>query len=193
MYLSRGNRKLEKASRLFLIWNLPAVESCPGATPTCRRYCYARKAERMYRNVLECRKRNMAASRRPDFVSGIVALIEKAGPRPYFRVHESGDFYSQEYLDAWFAVARAFPETKFLAYTQSFHLDFRGCPPNFVIRFSVWPDTDYTKVPCGPLAFIGDSRHHDPARFDAAVPCRGKCASCLLCWERSGDVRFKIH
>ncbi len=193
MYISTGNRKLEKSSRLFLIWNIPAEASCPGSTPLCRKYCYAKKAERLYRGVRKCREENMAASRRPNFVSEIISLIEKIGPRPYFRIHESGDFYDQRYLNAWADIARQFPDTIFLAYTQSFHLEFLNIPENMVIRYSVWPDTDISLLPDGPLAFVGDSRFLMPDRYDKAVQCSKKCADCLFCWNSRLDVRFAIH
>ena len=35
------------------------------------------------------------------------------------RVHDSGDFFSQEYFDAWLEVARGRPRTRFYAYTKS--------------------------------------------------------------------------
>jgi hypothetical protein len=35
------------------------------------------------------------------------------------RVHVAGDFFSQAYLDAWLAVARARPRTRFYAYTKA--------------------------------------------------------------------------
>ena len=45
MLLQKGNRKLPKTT---LIFNLPAIESCPASTEECRKWCYARKAERQY-------------------------------------------------------------------------------------------------------------------------------------------------
>ena len=36
-----------------------------------------------------------------------------------FRIHEAGDFFSQEYFDAWLEVARRMPSTLFYAYTVS--------------------------------------------------------------------------
>jgi hypothetical protein len=37
----------------------------------------------------------------------------------YLRVHDSGDFWAQDYLDAWLDVARERPETTFYAYTKA--------------------------------------------------------------------------
>ncbi len=190
MYISKGNRKLKEK---FLIWSLPSEVTCPGSTPLCRKRCYAKKAERLYRGVLRCRYRNLIDSLQEDFTEKMVDEIRKR-KRRLFRIHEAGDFYNQEYLEKWFEIARQLPGVKFLAYTASFHLDFTGCPDNLQIIWSIWSDTDVTKVPpAGPRSFIGNSRYLDPARFDRAFLCPGKCANCLYCWYPKGDVRFKIH
>lgn len=196
MYVSEGNRKLEGG--LFLIWNLPSEVTCPGSTPLCRRRCYAKKAERLHRGVLQCRYRNLEESRRKDFAERLVREIRKKlekRPRRLFRIHEAGDFYSQGYLNSWFEVAACFPDVRFLAYTTSFHLDFSRKPPNMQIIWSVWSDTDVGKIPPGPRSFVGNSRHLDPDRFDRAFLCTGKCADCQFCWyaDELGDVRFRIH
>lgn len=195
MYISEGNRKLHDR---FLIWNLPSGVTCPGSTPLCRRWCYAKKAERLHRGVLACRHRNLAASRRSDFPLNLARAIEHKlarKPNRLFRIHEAGDFYSQAYLDTWFTVAALFPAVRFLAYTASFHLDFSRKPPNLQIIWSVWADTNPHRVPSGPRSFVGYSRSLDPERFDRAFLCPGKCADCLYCWfaDDLGDVRFRLH
>lgn len=93
----------------------------------------------------------------------------------------------------WFEIAKRLPHIRFLAYTQSFHLNFDQRPQNFQIIWSVWPDTDMTKVPPGPRSFVGDARFLDPDRFDRAFVCWGKCAGCQYCWYPREDVKFKIH
>ncbi len=193
MYISTGNRKLQKE---FLIWNLPSEVTCPGATELCKRRCYAKKAERIYKGVLTSRYRNLEDSRRPDFADKMAEAVDRLAKklsRRLFRVHEAGDFYDQGYLDKWFEIARRLPHVRFLAYTQSFGLNFVNCPQNFQIIWSVWPDTDISRVPPGPRSFIGDSRFLDPERFDKAFICAGKCAGCRYCWFPRGDVRFRIH
>jgi hypothetical protein len=49
------------------------------------------------------------------------------------RIHDSGDFYSQEYLNKWADVARALPHLTFYAYTKSLHLKLDGLPDNLRI------------------------------------------------------------
>jgi len=127
--LSKGNRKLSKN---VLIWNLPRLKTCPGAG-ACKDWCYEIKIERMYRNVIPYRTRNLAMSLAPQFVTKMVAYLSKR-KEPYIRVHESGDFYDQIYLDKWYAIARQLPNKKFFAFTKSFHLNlWMGKPLNFNI------------------------------------------------------------
>ncbi|KKK42505.1 hypothetical protein LCGC14_1588270, partial [marine sediment metagenome] len=42
------------------------------------------------------------------------------------RLHDTGDFYSQGYLDKWSCIARTLPNTRFYAYTKSLQLDFKA-------------------------------------------------------------------
>ena len=53
--LSEGNLKLKPApgKHNFLIFNLPAVITCPCATESCIECCYAKKAERIFRKKVQ--------------------------------------------------------------------------------------------------------------------------------------------
>jgi len=129
--LNYGNKKLPKTTGIF---NIPSRITCPGRTAFCENKCYALKAERLYPQVLPFRKRNFEASRRPDFPD---LMIKAIGSRPgkinMIRIHESGDFYSQAYLDKWIRIAGAFPDLIFYAYTKSFYLNFTGKPSNLIL------------------------------------------------------------
>jgi hypothetical protein len=62
----------------------------------------------------------------------LVADLDQLRPKRV-RIHDSGDFFSQAYLDAWMRAAREFPRTRFYAYTKSLHLDFSQAPANLSI------------------------------------------------------------
>jgi hypothetical protein len=123
---------------------------------------------------------------RSDFVELIVNEIKKRKDVKYFRIHESGDWYCQEYLNKWFEICRRLPDIKFTAYTKSFHLDYSQKPDNLVIYFSVMPDTKMENIPEGPRAYLecGPENIH---------LCHGKCDECLYCWEVGKDIRLKKH
>jgi len=195
LYISPGNMKVK-----FPIFNLPAQETCPGSTVTCRQDCYAMKAQRQYPGARSSRKANLKLSREAGFVTSINAWFSRRRkPVRYFRIHESGDFYDQGYLDRWIEIAKAQPKTKFLAYTKSFHLDFSKRPQNFVVYWSVMPDTDTSKLPDGPVAYacfdgVDDNPYSVVAHH--VFQCKGqKCHECMHCFKaKTGhDVHFQKH
>lgn len=106
------NHKLKKQ----FIFDLPAGQEvcgrvCPG--------CYAQKAQRIYPAVTPARNRRLEISKSKTFVSSIsTELTQTKKQFKYVRIHSSGDFYSQEYIDKWTAIAKAHPEIKFYAFTK---------------------------------------------------------------------------
>ena len=108
--VSKGNKKLQPNSETaFIIWNLPAVRTCPFRTAHCEKYCYAKKAEVAYPTVLPARQRNFEESLKESFVDDMTETILKiaAGTKKkniVVRIHESGDFYNQTYANKWLAV-----------------------------------------------------------------------------------------
>jgi hypothetical protein len=161
----------------------------------CSKFCYAKQAELQYPYVLPCRKKNLEDSKKKTFEIEMMASIFKR-KRKYFRIHESGDFYSQAYLNKWITICKALPQVKFLTFTKAFKLDFSKVPSNLKIMLSVWPDTVYNdlhKAPLDkfPLAFTGDCGKE----FLYTYKCSGYCNSCLFCWfaKHGESVHFKIH
>ena len=110
-------------------WTLPAlgarlddgrtVLTCPQAG-ACASLCYARNGTYLFPKVKAAHARNL--KRVLDDLEGWkVDMIEEATKRAsggYVRIHDSGDFFSDEYLLAWLDVARAVPGTTFYAYTK---------------------------------------------------------------------------
>jgi hypothetical protein len=166
-----GNKKLQNTETIrYMIWNLPAVKTCPFRTEMCEKSCYARKAERVYPQVLPAREQNYEDSLSVNFVHNMIHTIEKrlnskafSGKKCVFRIHESGDFYSMEYTRKWLDICKHFEGDErivFLAYTKSIsyfvNLGYgRTClprdpktsfPSNIVIRSSIWKDTAPDKI-----------------------------------------------
>lgn len=93
--------------------------------------CFAANQELQYDAVRANRWRNfdlLKAAEKSGGANGMYELIKKSleyafdehGKKDEVRIHESGDFYNQNYLDAWVKVANAFPNVVFYAYTKSF-------------------------------------------------------------------------
>jgi len=201
--LSRGNKKLPKTTAIF---NLPSVETCPGSTESCRKLCYAKQAEAMYPTVLPARNRNLLASKEAYFVYKIAEELTPLVKRQKIdtvRIHESGDFYSQAYVNKWLTIARIFPTIQFYAHTRSYMFDYSKAPKN--IRFIA--SLDHDSLPAqydlaktvGHSAFMGievaDKISHIVTRGNT-VTCPGSCKSCNYCHNTSVhnvSVAFKIH
>ena len=131
-----GNAKL---GRDIAILSLPAGHTCPFAKE-CRSSvnpdtgkisdgrdtkfrCYATTAEAMFPNIRKSRWNNLALLRAAGSPIGMASLIERslAGKKKikFVRFHQSGDFYSQAYFDAWLMVAKYHPEFTFYGYTKA--------------------------------------------------------------------------
>lgn len=212
LYLSNGNKKLKSnANTAFAIWNLPAQKTCPFSTALCRDLCYAKKAERVYPNCLQCRERNLNASKQADFVGDMIVLINRKisakknrNKKIVVRVHESGDFYSREYAEKWLDIARYFEVREkrvvFMAYTKSIvFFDGLTIPANFVIRCSLWDDSpvDYRKRVEGMPIYTALPRDALDKVLQAgtAIECRcDDCGTCGKCWDKSQkNIIVAIH
>ena len=205
-----GNHKLVNNDKTrFMIWNLPAVSTCPYATEHCKKACYACKAERMYPGCRESRERNYFKSRSTDFVRDMIFTIRAeldtkkfAGKKVIFRIHESGDFYNETYLRKWVKIASAFENDDritFIAYTKSiFYLPMVGYnseewPQNFIIRSSLWDDTckkaliltDVLNIPVYTALSASDMDKAEKSGLQFEK-CRCEdCATCGKCWDKN--------
>ena len=215
---TNGNKKLVNSEKIrFIIWNLPAVKTCPFRTPMCEKSCYARKAERVYPQVLPSREKNYADSLESDFVNRMIYTIEKEldskkaqGKLTVFRIHESGDFYNLEYTKKWIEIAKHFENDKriiFLAYTKSIEYIMKcgyntpEFPRNFVVRSSLWKDTTpelvnltvkeqfpiYTALTMPELVQV---KH----KYNAHICKCENCANCRMCWNSTiKNIICEIH
>lgn len=174
LYLSKGNKKLDNSIAIF---NISAVKTCPNCSK-CAPTCYAKKAETLYPYVEACRANNWELTKQADFVDNMIELIRESNASTV-RIHESGDFYSQEYADKWSEIAEWLPNIKFYCYTKS---PYRPNASNINIVESILPDgsVNYGKL---------DDMMEKASLFNAFVcPCKpgdreklcgSKCTKCL--------------
>lgn len=210
--LSTGNMKLKaNDNSKFLIWNIPAVSTCPNSTPECRKNCYARKSEIRFPNALRSRMINKIESEQSDFVERMIHTIYSyANKRSwkdktiYFRIHESGDFYSQEYFNKWIDIASYFNgleysniDVVFLAYTKSFDFilnRYGVIPDNFIIRASIWDDTNESDIQLIKALdlpyFTALAKDTD---FSGIYKCPGDCGTCKKCYSFYKGIAVQIH
>lgn len=135
----------------------------------CKAGCYAQQGAYAWSNVAQAFKARHEATLRDDFVEMMSAEIgvkhrtaQRTGDRLMIRIHDSGDFYSPEYLMKWVNVVSKFPDVHFYAYTKSVSMIRRTrdrmlagyWPSNFRIIFSeggledhkIGPDDRHARV-----------------------------------------------
>jgi len=190
-----GNKKLVNTETVrFLIWNLPAVVTCPYATEHCKKACYALKAEKMYKTCRAARQTNFELSLKDDFVVRMIETISYyrnskayAGKKMIVRIHESGDFYNQAYADKWISIIKNFENDDtivFYAYTKSIPFfrkyDIKSFK-NFSFISSIWDDT--------PIELVKETneKHYRVytavESFDNWSGNRCRCADCAKCQQ----------
>ena len=114
------NSKLKKDG--IYKFSLPMVKSCPGAG-SCKAICYYRKFYRMYPNVSKSHQNNLSLTKLPQWWIPAISEIDKRKIK-VLRWHDSGDIYSQNYLNDLYIIALNTSDTKHYFYTKSLHLDF---------------------------------------------------------------------
>ena len=134
---AKGNAKLGKSIAIF---SLPAGYTCPSAL-NCLSFanratgkikdgietqfrCYAASGESLFAVVRKSRWHNFETLRGKT-IEQMVGIINLSIPRKnttHVRIHASGDFFTQDYFDAWLKVARINPALTFYAYTKQLPL-----------------------------------------------------------------------
>ena len=209
-------------------FGLPAGKaySCPGATSVCENVCYAGKLEKVYKGVRNILVSNFEQLQATDLVGkanllaemidGFIADCEKRGAEKLFRIHWDGDFYDEEYTQAWRMVISNYPSVQFWAYTRS---DF-AVPklidlPNLALYFS----TDSANRALGiklkkqygvKLAYLANTFAEGKEDFKniqekSAVPCPennrklplisqegSACVRCSQCVFARNDILFSV-
>lgn len=182
--IQKGNSKLHN----MYMFNLPATHAicnriCPG--------CYAAREQTRFPAILTARESRYTASIAPTFASTIISEINSLRTKPlYFRIHASGEFYSQAYIDSWHTIASAFPSITFYAYTKRLaHFDFSSLSslPNFVLINSLhFRGLNYGPASSAPAdAFICPSH--------SGATCGDSCVYCMTKTAQTNSVWFIKH
>ena len=151
MTLLKNNNRDLKRDKIW-VWSLPAwitnlpdgsrLNTCPSAG-VCAKACYARKGTFRFSNVLAAHTRNLMMIL--DDIDGWQQqmLTELDHPRmrnAWVRIHDGGDFFSEEYLQAWLHIMWETLDVNFYCYTKEVEMFKRvvesNCPPNFKFVYS---------------------------------------------------------
>jgi len=142
--IAGGNSKL---GPLLHSWSITPIDSCPGRSYLCSRFCYARRGNFGWPAVQKQHYQNYLFSQTTDFVSRMVVEIKRLFVR-VLRIHTGGDYYDAPYIEKWIDIVKAHPDVRFFSYTRSWRqvellpgLLHLGRLPNFDLWWSVDRET----------------------------------------------------
>lgn len=202
-------------------FNLPAGRACPAARLANKKLgdqsgchsCYAltgnylrptvRSAqERRFKFVLD----SLANDGGDTFVYTMIAEIRRcvAIGDPYFRIHDSGDFFSPAYAECWYRICAAIPEVHFWAPTREWSrplmlpaLRKLASLPNVAIRPSALGVTDAPPVVLGLHAGTNIIPEFTAGPVCPATgPGDHTCDAhgCRSCWlKKDQPVHYVVH
>jgi len=159
-------------------WTLPAfgvrltngttMNVCPNAG-ACASFCYARNGTYNFSNVKGRHIANLEYILEEPEVWFNQMLEEVQKPKmvgKFIRIHDAGDFFSEEYLNLWLKIAIQTPEVTFYCYTKEVSMFKRivepNCPPNFRYLYSMGGKEDH-------LIDKENDRHAEVFPDDAAI------------------------
>jgi hypothetical protein len=179
------NKKLHNT----YMFNLPATKEVCGRT--CKG-CYAIGEQKRYPNVLPARESRYEASLQLDFTSTIHNELANLRKRPkYFRIHASGEFYDQAYVNKWLSIIKRNPDIIFYAYTKrmkEFNFNEFMAQPNAVLINSFhYGGLNYGKLDKAPSGAFICPEH------TKQVKCGESCTYCMSKPAQANGVWFKQH
>jgi hypothetical protein len=173
------------------------VDTCPGAG-VCKTFCYAMKG-----GYIQYPASSLGTTRVLNFLlndpdgfkhmlSSELAEAErkytKKGTKVVLRWHDAGDFFSPEYMEVAFDVARRFPNINFYAYTKIAAVaQASSKPANFLFNFSGGAQPSQEKMV--DFAKTKHSRVVPKEMFYDLIARHGN----TLIKDTQGRMQFKSH
>jgi hypothetical protein len=109
-----GNGKLHK----MFVFDLPAVKTCLNCKD-CKATCYAMQAQIQYPNTRVFRETNLHLFlNNREILSNLIKMQLSRARTTVVRLHGSGEFFSQDYIEFWADIISQFPEIRFYVYTK---------------------------------------------------------------------------
>ena len=211
----------------------PGATSGPGGCMALKRVggtnatCYVDKLVKAYPAFGAVLKRNtdlLAGKSQAEMEEVLAATVtafvaHNKSANLTFRLHTSGDFFSEDYAKAWAAVINRFPQVQFWVYTRCFWaVPILVVCPNLSLYISsdrvnqVEASATYEKYKAGHnnlgICYMGNADTLPAGRHWVACPEvtgkvkntaeSGACAKCRLCLTYNGkialrNIQFPIH
>lgn len=131
------------------------VNTCPGAG-ACQTYCYAKKGNYiLFKANWEkaAKTLNLLINNPAEFENMMCrelakeeAKWTKQGFDLSVRWHDAGDFFSEQYLELAYSIARKFPNIRFYCYTKLASVALGEKPENFIANWSEGASPDQNKI-----------------------------------------------
>jgi hypothetical protein len=191
--LVKGNHKIDKS---VLCWSITPIASCPNCSD-CKDTCYALGPYSRWKNVKNAWDKNFNESMGGDFVEKINNQLSRSKDVKVVRIHVSGDFYSQKYIDKWFEIMSMFPAIKFYTYTKVMNMfDFSKLLnlKNFNLINSICPDGNKNYGNKERIVYLESLGYITcPATTEHGLDSSISCGrNCKICFSNS-KVAFYYH
>jgi len=190
--VSKGNTKLGKILNI----SMPSYYSCPGHSQWCAKECYALRYQKQYKNCRIIYDNNFEISKDPNFSDIVINKLSQTHDSP-IRIHVSGDFYDENYINSWIKICSSLPDLKFWTYTRSWMIpnlldNIREL--NQLKNIQIFLSTD-TTMPDPPsdfrVAYIVDDTRAKGFRCAHDLKIKKSCLECGYCFNtKNGGVIF---
>ena len=209
--LSTYNAKLLPNSKGegFLLWSVLGHITCNGKTKICAGFCY--NNSKSFNKNLALKIDCLILSLLDVFVPVMEKMIQfTPHQKTYVRIHEDGDFYSNEYFEKWMQIAKNNPKFEFEAYTKEPTLlekinEINASQKNMLLRFSIMEDTNADVVKYvkennihSYIALGENTADKKASKVFEYIPvanrCLMSCQLCKKCYKKSSVMVFtKLH
>ena len=203
--MDRNNKSKATDQVHFMLWNLPAISTCPYATELCKKHCFAANQENGYNpRIISSRSNAYRESLKPQFANDMIQYIEwylqkkkVQGKTCFLRIHGTGDFYSLDYFKKWIEITNHFKNddrivfqcyTKSMPFLKEILKETQLEDINIKIVWSIFEDTDPTYTTfaneLGLTTFTAKPKKEVPAAVeDGYFLCKGECGHCQACYK----------
>ncbi len=148
-WLSQNGKMKKIQDRDVYNWGIPAfmsqnkIKTCPNAG-VCASGCYAQSGSYRYSNVASKYEKRLELALSDQFETVLAEEIQyvserasKRGKPCLIRIHDSGDFFSEQYTQKWLKLIQRFKNVQFYAYTkQVAQFKSMKLPANLIMIYS---------------------------------------------------------
>lgn len=185
--ISNGNGKITAYN--FSLLPCITCQGCNG----CEEYCYAMKPLR-YPSTQNAWGSNTRLIENPHFVGMMIQELSKLPEGSIFRIHQSGDFVSQEYIDKWTEIIEYCTWIDFYYYTKVYNIfDFERLNSFDNVSSVASTDSACKVVKNFDKIAIVDETFSNCGEQTQGLICGETCTNCSMKNNGVTKIVFKKH